>query len=387
MTHSSSEHPAAAPPGSGARGITATAWRFRRLVAACVLACILLAALLTLAATDRYTATAKLLFRDPGLSRTLFGSGLFEGSVDPARNASTNVEIVKSEAVSRRVERALGRTTARLPGDVEVEGTNNADVVSIAATADTARDAAAVANAYAREYIAFQRDTDRATVRDARETVERSLDEASAEERAGLIESARQLRILETLQTGNAEIIARASAPGSPSQPQPRRNLLIGLLAGLLLGVGLALLRERADRRLRSSQEIEEAIGRPVLARIPSDPRPADVYTEPSAFDEPYRQLRESLRYLDAARPHRCLVVTSADPGEGTTTVATNLARALVADGERVLLIDAGLARRDGTDGMPATGFAEVLSGRVTLDEAMVPCIEGTYPAVLKAGT
>src|SRR5829696_2305425 len=363
MTHSSSEHPAAAPPGSGARGITATAWRFRRLVAACVVVCTLLAAALTVTAKDRYTATAKLLFRDPGLSRTLFGSGLFEGSVDPARNASTNVEIVKSEAVSRRVERALGRTTARLPGDVEVEGTNNADVVSIAATADT----------------------DRATVRDARETVERSLAEASAEERAGLIESARQLRILETLQTGNAEIIARAPAPASPSQPQPRRNLLIGLVAGLLLGVGLALLRERADRRLRSSQEIEEAIGRPVLARIPSDPRPADVYTEPSAFDEPYRQLRESLRYLDAARPHRCLVVTSADPGEGTTTVATNLARALVADGERVLLIDAGLARRDGTDGMPATGFAEVLSGRVTLDEAMVPCIEGTYPAVLKA--
>lgn len=353
-----------------ARDITGTVWRHRWIVAVTVLACLAIGAALTLTAKERYTATAKLLFRDPGLSRTLFGSGLFEGSVDPARNASTNVEIVRSEAVSRRVKRAVGRTTARLPDDVEVKGTSNADVVSIAAAADKPKDAAVVANAYASEYIAFQRETDRATVSDALETVQQALADATAEERPGLLESARQLRVLETLQTGNAEVIARATPPTAPSTPQPKRNMIIALFAGLLLGVALALLRERMDRRLNSAEEIERALGYQVLAQIPRSRRVG-------VLDEPFRMLRESLRYLDVTRPHRCIVVTSADAEEGKTTVATNLARMLAAGGERVLLIEADL-RRPGASAQlgrsaRTAGLSDVLTGQLTLDEVVQP--------------
>jgi capsular exopolysaccharide synthesis family protein len=366
-----------------ARDITGTVWRHRWLVALAVLAAVAVGAALTFTAKERYTATAKLLFRDPGLSRTLFGSGLFEGSVDPARNASTNVEIVKSEAVSGRVQRAVGKVTAQLPEDVSVKGTSNADVVSIAATADKPKDAVNVANAYASEYIAFQRDTDRATVSDARETVQEALADATPEERPGLLESARQLRVLETLQTGNAEVIARATPPTSPSTPQPKRNLVIAIFAGLLLGIALALLRERMDRRLNTADEIERALGYQVLAQIPSSRRVGVV-------DEPFRMLRESLRYLDVTRPHRCIVVTSADAEEGKTSVATNLARMLAAGGERVMLIEADLRRPAASAQLGRSprnpGLSGVLSGQYTLDEVVQPVGGGGRLQLVSSG-
>ena len=75
--------------------------------------------------------------------------------------------------------------------------------------------------------------------------------------------------MLGSLQTGNAEQVQRAERPDSPASPKPVRSTILGLLFGGLLGIGLVLLRARLDRRLRTTEALEEAFGRPVLALVP----------------------------------------------------------------------------------------------------------------------
>src|SRR5205807_3042357 len=78
-----------------------------------------------------------------------------------------------------------------------------------------------------------------------------------------------QLETLAALQTGNAELVQPAAIPLSPSSPLTTRNAALGAALGLLLGIGLAFLIDRLDRRLRDPKEIESIIGRPILGAVP----------------------------------------------------------------------------------------------------------------------
>ena len=321
------------------------------LILGVVVACVAASLAISLTSEKEYKAESELLLRDPGFARTLFGSDLFEGGVDPERVTSTKIAVIESPAVTQRVQDVI---SVRFPG-TDVEGTidvtpnENSDVVTIEATADTPAKAAAIANAYAAEYVAYQRDLDRAKVQDAQTLVQENLDalpDTSTSERQGLEESLEQLQVLQALQTGNADLVARATRPDSPSSPKPLRDGVLAGFLGLLLGVGAALLADFLDRRLKTSDAFERVLGSNVLVTIPQG-------AVPSASDgelvgrkaEPYRMLREGLRFLEIGGHQRCLLVTSGDPGEGKTTVAVNLARALIAGGEQVIVIDADLRR------------------------------------------
>ena len=78
-----------------------------------------------------------------------------------------------------------------------------------------------------------------------------------------------ELDVLASLQTGNAELVQAAEVPLTPSSPNKRRNAMMGVLVGLLLGIALAFLLDRLDRRLRDPKEVEELLNRPVLAAVP----------------------------------------------------------------------------------------------------------------------
>jgi capsular exopolysaccharide synthesis family protein len=326
-------------------------WERRLLVLAVVIACVGASLAVSLTSEKEYTAESSLLLRDPGFARTLFGSDLFEGGVDPERVTSTKIAVIESPAVTQRVERVVSASFpgTDVAGAVEVEPNENSDVVTITATTDDPGKAAAIANAYANQYIAYQRQLDRAKVQSAQELVRQNLDALppeSASERAGLQESLEQLTVLEALQTGNADVVARATPPDEPSAPKPLRNGILAGLLGLLLGIGAALLADFLDRRLKSADDFERAFGWTVLVTIPRGAVPELSDGDLAGVKgEPYRMLREGLRFLDITGEHRCLLVTSADAGEGKTTVAVNLARALIAGGERVILIDADLRR------------------------------------------
>jgi polysaccharide biosynthesis transport protein len=323
-----------------------------------ILLCVVLAPAAALAVsliqTKEYTASSSLLFRDPGLDQKFTGAPFFQEGEDEARLAATNLRLVSLDSLATRTARKLdkpGFGRGDVSNAVEVAADGPSDVVTVKATDRDPKFAAELANIYAREYIVFRREADRAKVREAQALVQRRLDAMTSEQRAGssgqeLEDSARQLELLAALQTGNAELVQRARPPTSASSPKPVRSVALGLMLGLLLAIGATLLREQLDRRLRDPSDVTDLLNVPVLAAIPENrttPRYANPLEPPDS--EAFRMLRTNLRYFNVDEELNSILVMSAAPKEGKTTISWNLARAEARAGKRVLLIEADLRR------------------------------------------
>ncbi|MFI5099240.1 MAG: hypothetical protein ACHQE5_01800 [Actinomycetes bacterium] len=138
------------------------------------------------------------------------------------------------------------------------------------------------------------------------------------------------------------EIIQEASIPTTPSKPIPGLYVGTGMFAGLLLGLALAVLAARMDKRVRRPEDVEQRAGRPVIASIPKPPRGkvvGGVLTARTGSGE-FDRLR--LR-LDSATPDRAssVVVTAAQAGHGTAFVAGNLGLSMARSGAEVVLLSA----------------------------------------------
>ena len=332
--------------------LLAVLWRRKLIVGVVFLVSILAATALSLRQPKQYSSTAQLLFREPGFAQALFGSGLYQsGAEEPQRTTQTNIDVVTSISVAAQAQKLMHskESPESLLSSVSVAPSANANIADIQATRPSPREAAAVANAFAAGYIDYRRETDRALVAQAQELVSQSLANASPAEKPKLENSLRQLRVLAALQTGNGEVIAKATPNGSAVAPKPKRDALLGGVIGLFLGCGLALLIDFLDRRLKTLEDIERAYGGyPVIASIPQtrSPRPGSVAAQlVGPAGEAYRMLRESLRFVDPAGAARCFVITSAEESEGKSTVAVNLACALAAVGRTVVLIEADMRR------------------------------------------
>jgi len=144
-----------------------------------------------------------------------------------------------------------------------------------------------------------------------------------------------------------------ATLPTSPSSPNKPLIVAVGLFIGLAFGIGVALIQERLDNRLRGRRDLEEAIGVPVLAVIPhvpgwkkrDDPQLISVTAPKSAAAEAYRTLRTAVLFLAAQRGLKSLMVVSPTAGEGKSTTAANLAVSLADAGKRVVLLSADLRK------------------------------------------
>jgi receptor protein-tyrosine kinase len=340
---------------------------------------------LSLRQTKEYSATSSLLFRDPGFDQKLFGTSFFAPSTDAQREAATNVKLVSLQVVAARSRRALATalTASELQNKVDVSAEGDSNVVSITATDHRPSFAAALANTFAQEYIAFRRDADRQKIKQAQELVQRQIARLSPRERGsqqgrGLVDRVEQLAILASLQTGNAEQVQPAGVPSSPSSPNVRRKVALGAALGLLLGLGLAFLLDRLDRRIRDPEELEDAFRLPLVGAIPKSRAFAASKTA-SGIDasglEAFAMLHAKLRYFNVDREVRSLVVTSAEPRDGKTTVAWFLAAAAARqDGARVLLIEADLRRPTIAHQRlvaPFPGLAELLTQDVDFAEVV----------------
>jgi succinoglycan biosynthesis transport protein ExoP len=338
----------------------------------------------SLSQEKEYSATASLLFRDPQLDQKLFGSTVFPPSNDANREAATNAKLASLEVVSARTSKALGGTLA--PGDIVgkilVEPAGQSDVVSITATDRSPAFAAKLANTFAQQFIAFRRDADRSKIASAQQLVTQQLKRLTTSERTGpqgkaLQQRGEQLQILAALQTGNAELVQPANT-GTLSSPKTKRNVIIAALFGIVMGCGLAVLLERLDRRLKDPKQVSDVYGRPVIGAVPESREIAR--TEQSFEDlptneaEPMRMLRANLRYFNVDHDVRSVLVTSAAPGEGKSTVAKHLASAAASTGERVLLLEADLRRPTLKTRMQLSGdngLSQVLAGTRTLRSAI----------------
>ncbi|WP_394216118.1 polysaccharide biosynthesis tyrosine autokinase [Brachybacterium vulturis] len=145
-------------------------------------------------------------------------------------------------------------------------------------------------------------------------------------------------------------IVSPATVPTSQTSPNVLRNVAVGILLALLAGVGMALVRDSLDNRIRRPEDIEKTFDRRVIATIPTSRDTASFplisSTSPQSIQaEAYRDLRTNLQFIGLTTDDRSILVTSSMPGEGKSSSAINLAHVLAQSGSRVLLVDADLRR------------------------------------------
>lgn len=162
----------------------------------------------------------------------------------------------------------------------------------------------------------------------------------------GLLQRYKEIGVAGGVSSNNISIVDRAQA-GAKHKPSLPLNLAIGLLAGLVLGVLLALAFEYVDDSLKSPEDVEKQLGLAILGIIPllrAPMTPAKALEDSrSAFAEAYRSVRTALQFSTPKGVPKVLLVTSATPSEGKSTTALTLARNFTLLGKRVLIIDADL--------------------------------------------
>jgi non-specific protein-tyrosine kinase len=317
------------------------------------------------------------------VQQTTVPSSLFTGGSVTSSSIEGTARLIETTAVARKAARRLGDSpsSARsLLDDVSVSTASatteeNQEFLTIIARADSGREAADIANAFAHAVADTRVENSigqiNGTIRAlAQEAAAQQSDSATARELANQLQ---QLRALRASQASATRVIEPALPPNAPASPRPLRNAAVGFVLALLIAAGLVPLLERLDRRLRDPEDVSQLLDAQTLALIPEQAFPGHQTTD--TVREAFQTLRATLTYFNVDRPLRTVMVTSAGNQEGKTTVATNLALALAQDGRDIILVDGDLRRpqaisRFGLE--QGTGLDAVLLGEASLERAMV---------------
>jgi succinoglycan biosynthesis transport protein ExoP len=193
-----------------------------------------------------------------------------------------------------------------------------------------------------------------------------------------LLQREKEMQVLANSRGNNVRLIDRATIPSVPFAPDVRRSLLLGGLAGLLVAFGLVFALDSFDDTIKSAEDVTRKLGLPCLGLVPDvrprSDRPVVTDTGSGDFGEAIRSLRTSVAFSSEAEGSSVVLVTSAQPLEGKTTTACNLAMAMAYGGGKVLLVDADLRRPSVHNGFGLenrVGLSDVLAGRTPLASAV----------------
>ena len=324
----------------------------------------------------QYSSTASVLFQAD--VEAVAGSG--GDFVDPERQAATNEALLSLPVVATGAGKALRIDPRQVASSVEVVSSRESDIVDIKATTADPELSTRMVNAYGEAFIEFRRAGARDRIDEAingARTALRNLTDTQRDGQAGtdVRQRINQLETTRSLQSGGVDLVQPAGVPTEPSAPKPVRTGLLGVVLGAILGFALAALRERQDRTLKDSVDVEKVFERPVVAEIPRSRALAGGGMEPIKGEEleAFRMLRSSLRYFSVDVETRSLLIASAAPGEGKSTVARRLAQTMAGMGDSVVLVEADMHRSSvfsGTEGLADVGLSTVLIGR-DLDDSL----------------
>lgn len=294
----------------------------------------------------KYTATAEVFATYAGQSgETQTTNDMSSGANYLNTQITTYPELVKTEAVLQPVIKDLGldMTTTDLAGVVTATNPPNTFMVDISAEVGDPQQAADIANSVAKN-LADQISSD--------------LYNNSSSSNGSPIK---------------LTVVQKAQTPTSQSSPNIPLYLAVGLIFGIIVGVGVALLRDILNTKVDSTDDVRElthasSLGTVPQATILDDSRPVIVAQPAGSEAEEFRRIRTNLSFLTttATQGHgRLLVISSTNPSEGKTTVSANVAVALAEEGKSVLFIDADLrhpsvAHKLGIEGH--AGLSHVLS-------------------------
>ena len=310
--------------------------------------------------TPRYSATAQLVYSadQAQLASQALSS---TGTAEPPHNISNDALELKTPAFAKRVAQTLGGgfSAAELRESIEVGTDARLDVIEVTATGPDAKATATVANAFATQFVTEREQDTVAALTKAQQLLQERIDALSEEDAASeygvdLRRRSDDLAVLLSLGVRDYSVLEEATVPESPYFPNSLLNLGIGLLAGLVLGLLAAFMLGRLDRQVGSRRSLQQIVELPVIgstpfisrasAKPPAGNNPAVGFREGNeTLLESMRMVRANLKSLGFGESKRSVLITSAKPAEGRSTLAVNLAISMALAGDRVVLVDADL--------------------------------------------
>ena len=366
---------------------------------------------------NEYSATAKveLIPTDENQVSNLLNPGSRVAPADPEADQNTKVSQITETPMGNLVRSSLRAKESSLALLAQVstnlEGTSN--IVDITATDTDPDRAALIANAFAAQYVVFSLDGERSQLQQA-VTLARSrfaaltLAQQAAAPGQQLLKTEQALLTDLDVLTSNAQVSESATVPSSPSSPRPLLDAIIALVVGLLVGIGAAIVIELFDRTVRDEDDAAAISRLPILGVIarsrshamtnrrgrshePSGPQRAGADSplwassraSVAAFslddwevDESYRSLAISLLALRLGPEENVLMITSAGPQDGKTSVTLGLAAALCGLGYGVIAVECDLRRPRFAEylGLPPSeeGLSSLLAGTIRAPAGLV---------------
>jgi Mrp family chromosome partitioning ATPase/capsular polysaccharide biosynthesis protein len=356
------------------------------------------AVLLTAGQPKQYQAESTVAFRDVQSQIANLVGVSATPTQDAATRAQINAQTLTRPEVVRQVSRLMGGDVpiSLLTDNVSASVDNTSGFLVIDADSSDPAFAQRLANAYARAVQIVERRLDHNVFISAAAKLQKlastppisinPIEQSAYADRIGRLRFAAET-------ADPVDIATNAALPTTPISPHPVRDGILGLVLGLTVGIAIAFIRDALDRRMRGSRDITGELGWPILGHIREDLLGPPRFISSNGnghrrLDESeldgFRVLRQNLQFLDLDNAPRSIVVTSAAPEEGKSTIAASLACACALTGKRTLVVDCDLRRPSLAQKFgvaPEPGLTDYLLGEVQSTEILRLIRLGASPA------